>query len=495
MTTQDSPRTAPGRGKGAAGSGAAGTAGAADPRRWYALVVIALAQLMVALDATIVSIALPSAQADLGASDAGRQWVITAYTLAFGGLLLLGGRLADYAGRRRTFLVGLVGFAASSALGGAAQDFGTLVAARGLQGAFGALLAPSALSLLAVTFTDGRERGKAFGIYGAIAGSGGALGLVLGGLLTDSLSWRWCLFVNVPVAVVTVLGARALLPRGGGTGLRGLDLPGAVLATAGLTAVVFGCAQAAPWGWDSAGVLGSLAAGALLLAGFAVRQARFAQPLLPLWVLRDRSRTAAYLAVALTVAGMFGVFLFLTYDLQVVLAYSPVRAGTALLPLSGTVLVSSSGLASRMLPRVGPRVLMVPGLAVTAVALLMLSRLTVDSGYVAQVLPAEIVLGAGLGCVFVPAFNVATTGVGPREAGIASAVVNTSQQVGASVGTALLNTVATSATAAYAASHVGASRVEALVHGFSTGALVAAGLLAAAAVLAFVLLERPGDSA
>src|SRR5712691_4666337 len=286
-------------------------------RRWIALSFIALAQLMIALDATIVSIALPWAQRALGASDAQRQWVITAYTLAFAGLLLVGGRIADTFGRKRTFVIGLAGFALASAVGGSAATFGVLLAARAAQGAFAALLAPAALSLLAVTFTQPHERARAFALYGAIAGSGAALGLLLGGVLTQYFGWRWCLYVNIPIAVAAAVGGwRALGGNGGGHGQR-VDIPGVVFATGGLVALVYACTQAVSSGWGSGTVIGFLAASAVLLCAFVVREARTSAPLLPLQIVLDRNRGGAYLAVAFAIAGMFGAFLFLTYYLHV----------------------------------------------------------------------------------------------------------------------------------------------------------------------------------
>ena len=461
-----------------------------DPRRSLALVCISLAQLVIALDATIMNIALPTAQTALAISDADRQWVITAYTLAFGGLVLLGGRIADLAGRRRTFLIGLLGFAAASALGGAALNLGMLIGARAAQGAFGALLAPTALSLLAVTFQDARERARAFAVYGAIAGGGAAVGLLLGGVLVQYLGWRWCLYVNVPIVLVAAAGGWLVLPRPAPADRERLDVPGALLASGGLLALVFACSRAVASGWTSAQVLALLTAAAALLGSFVLLESRVHQPLLPLRIVADRNRAGVYLSVALAVAGMLGLFLFLTYYLQVVLQYSPVAAGLAFLPLSAAVLFSSQVFASRLLPHVPPRALIVPGLLVAAGAMALLSQLTPTSGYMSHVLPAEILLGLGMGCVFVPAFSVATQGVAPRETGVASAVVNTAQQVGGSVGTALLNTIAASATAAYVAAHPGPGP-EGLVHGFTVAAIWAAGMLATAAVLAALLVVAP----
>jgi EmrB/QacA subfamily drug resistance transporter len=465
----------------------------AGSRRWLTLVFAALAQLMIALDATIMNIALPSAQHALGFSDANRQWVITAYALTFGGLLLLGGRIADRFGRRRAFLVGLGGFAAASALGGVAANLGMLITARALQGAFAAVLAPTILSTLAMTFTEPRERAKAFAVFGAIAGSGGALGLVLGGLLADSLGWRWCLYVNLPIALAAATGGSLLLADGRSGHRPRLDLPGALLATGGMVAVVYACGQASTRGWGSAGVLGPLTVGAALLALFTLVEARVADPLLPLRLLRDRNRAGVYLSVSAAVAGMLGLFLFLTYYLQVVLGYSPVRTGLAFLPLSAAVFLSSQTVGARLLPRVPPRTLIVPGLTVAAVSMVLLTRLTIDAPYVTAVLPAEILLGLGMGCVFVPAINTATQRIDRRDMGVASAVVNASMQVGGSIGIALLNTLASGATLRHLASHphTALAGSQALVHGYTVAAAWAGGILAASAVLAAVLINAP----
>jgi EmrB/QacA subfamily drug resistance transporter len=467
---------------------------AAGSRRWMALVVISLAQLMVALDATVINIALPSAQHALHISDTERQWVITAYTLAFGGLLLLGGRLADAYGRKRVFLTGLAGFAVASAAGGAAPGFGALLAARAAQGAFAALLAPTALSLLALTFTEPRDRAKAFAVFGAIVGTGGAVGLLAGGVLTEYAAWRWCLLVNVPVAAVAFLGGLAVLPgmAGGAAQARSrLDVPGAFLVTAGLVPVVYGFSQAAQKGWGSASVAGALAGGAALLALFVLAESRVRAPLLPMRIVFDRNRGGSYLTVALTVIGLYGMFLFLTYYFQVVLGYSPARAGLAFLPMSVAVLFSSTVIARRFLPRVPPRLLIVPGLLVAAAGMATLTRLQVDASYVSHVLPGELLLGLGLGCVFVPAISTATSGVGPRDAGIASATANTAQQIGASIGTALLNTIAAGSTAAYLAAraHAGPAGAAGLVHGYATASAWASGILVCTAVAAAFLIN------
>ncbi|MEU5598919.1 MFS transporter [Streptomyces sp. NPDC020298] len=465
-----------------------------DPRRWWGLVIIALAQLMVVLDATIVNIALPSAQHDLGMSDGNRQWVITAYTLAFGGLLLLGGRIADLVGRKRTFVIGLVGFAAASALGGAATTSGMLFGARALQGAFAAVLAPSALSLLTTTFTDPKERGKAFGIYGALAGSGSAIGFIVGGLLTEYLNWRWCLYVNVPIAIIAVIGALALLhDRPGHAGAR-LDVPGALLGCGGLVAVVYGFSEAEPRGWTDPLVLALFAGGLLLLTVFVWWQSRAPMPLLPLHIVKDRNRAGCFLTMALATIGMFGLFLFMTYYLQVILGYSPVRTGLGFLPLTAAIIIGSTQISARLLSRVAPRALMVPGMILAAGGMLVLTRMTVHSDYATEILPALLLMGLGMGLTFMPVFATATAGVAPQDSGVTSATVNTSQQVGGSIGTALLNTVATTSSTAYITAHLHNPAQKAtvipagIVHGYTTAIWWAAGIMLLAGLVAGLMV-------
>lgn len=465
-------------------------------RRWIALLFICLAQLMIVLDVTIVNIALPSAQRALGISDANRQWIITGYTLAFGGLLLLGGRIADYGGRRRVFLVGLFGFAGASALGGAAPGFTVLLMARACQGAFGALLAPAALSLIAVIFTRPAERAKAFGIFGAVVAGGGAIGLIVGGLLTQYLNWRWCLYVNVPIAFIAALGWHFLPVDRRAAGRARFDIPGVVLAVCGLVAVVYGCSRADSDGWSSASVIGLLAGGVVLLGAFAVVESRVAHPLLPLRVVMNRTRASAYFAVAVSVIASFGLLLFLSYHLQVVMGYSPVRAGVAFLPMTAAIGVSAGGISSRLLPRVPPRVLLVPGQLLAAAGLTLLAGLDAGSSYAGGILPGQLLVGFGLGLVMAPSMNYATYEVAPSDAGIASATVNTSLQIGGSVGIALLNTIATSATADYLASaHTKNPAVikDGLVRGFTHGFITAAAILAVSAMIVAVLMnaKRP----
>jgi EmrB/QacA subfamily drug resistance transporter len=476
-----------------AGSERAGPAGVAagSARRWWILGVVGLAQLMVVLDATIVNIALPSAQRALGFSNADRQWVVTAYALAFGGLLLLGGRLSDLVGRRRMLIIGLVGFAAASAVGGAATSFAVLVIGRGAQGAFGALLAPAALSTLTVTFTDPAERGRAFGVYGAIAGAGGAVGLLLGGLLTEYLSWRWCLYVNVILAVIAVAGAVRLLaaqPRDPGVRI---DWPGTVLVAAGLVAVVYGLAEADTAGWGAPTTLALLAAGVVLLAAFVLVERRVQHPLLPLWIVMDRFRGGAYLAIGLSAVGVFGIFLFLTYYLQLTLAYSPVKSGLAFLPMVAAIVAASTISSGLLMPRVGPRPLITAGLLIAAGGLsLLAAQLGLHTSYLGWILPALLLVGAGLGLVFGCALNAATYGTGAEDAGVASALVNTNQQVGGSIGTALLNTLAASALTSYVLAHGHSPLALALaaVHSYVVGFWVSAAILAASAVVCGLVL-------
>ncbi|MFF4379480.1 MFS transporter [Kitasatospora sp. NPDC001547] len=474
----------------------------ADHRRWWALAVIATAQLMIVLDITIVNIALPSAQRDLGISDADRQWVITAYTLAFGGLLLLGGRLGDLFGRKRVFTVGLLGFALASAVGGAAAGPAMLFGARALQGAFGALLAPSALGLLSTTFSDPRERSTAFGIFGAIAAGGSAIGFIAGGLLTEYLDWRWCLFVNVPIAAVTAFAAFSVLPRdhvAKGRRTR-LDLPGALLGCGGLLAIVYGTSEAVTRGWGDGLVLGPLLLGVVLLALFVLVERRTAHPLLPLHIVADRNRGGGALSIGLAMVGMFGTFLFLTYYLQAIKHFSPIVSGLSFLPMTVAIVLSSTGFAARMMTRVPSRNLVGPGLLLAAGGMAWLTQMRVDSAWAAMVLPAELLIGFGMGLVFMPAMSLATLGVAPNEAGAASATINSAQQVGGSVGTALLNTVAASATASFLATRVAADpavQAQGAVHGYVVATWVATGVLALAALVAVLMIDHrpaPGEA-
>lgn len=480
--------------------------GAADPNRWKALVFIALAQLMVVLDATIVNIALPSAQQDLGISDGNRQWVVTAYALAFGGLLLFGGRIADLWGRKRAFVVGLAGFAAASALGGAATNEAMMFGARALQGVFGALLAPAALSLLAVMFTDAKERAKAFGIYGAIAGGGGAVGLILGGFLTEYLDWRWTFFVNIPFAVVAAAGAWFVIREPeGGRNRSSLDIPGVILSTLGLVALVYGFTRAESDGWSDTVTVAMFVASAVLLAAFVFVESKVKAPLLPLRVVTERNRGGVYLSLGLAIIAMFGLFLFLTYYLQIVKGYSPVKTGFAFLPMIAGMITGSTQIGARLMTRVAPRLLMGPGFLVAALGMLLLTQLEIGSSYAALLLPAMLLLGLGMGTAFMPAMSLSTQGVKPQDAGVASAMVNTSQQVGGAIGTALLNTIAASATTSYIADHIAGAgsrsqqqlvQLEGMVQGYTSAIWFAVGILVAAAAIALTLVNagRPGGT-
>jgi EmrB/QacA subfamily drug resistance transporter len=471
----------------------------ADPhhdRRWLILAILGIAQLMVVLDATIVNIALPSAQQDLGFGDSDRQWIITAYALAFGSLLLLGGRLGDLFGRKWVFIAGLIGFAVASAVGGAAQSFGMLVTARAAQGVFGALLAPAALSLLATTFTEPAERNKAFGVFGAIAGSGAAVGLLLGGILTETLDWRWCLYVNLIFAVIAAVGAFLYMVNQAHPDKPRLDLPGTVTASAGLFALVYGFSHAEQSSWGDATTVGFLVAGVALLVAFVAIEARVKHPLLPLRVALDRDRGGSYIAMGLSAIAIFGVFLFLTFYLQGNLGFTPIQTGLAFLPMSAVIMLSATISQTQLLPRVGPRPLIGAGLALGAAGMVYLTGIGVDSSYWTHVLPGLIIMGLGLGNVFAPAISSATLGVEPSDAGVASAMVNVMQQVGGSIGTALLSTLAASATTDAIADGAGAKATadvvaQAAVHGYTTAFYWSAAIFAVAAVVCTALL-RPG---
>jgi EmrB/QacA subfamily drug resistance transporter len=472
-----------------------------DRCRWLILGTVSLAQLMVVLDIAIMNIALPSAQHTLGFTTADRQWVLTAYALAFGSLLLFGGRLGDLIGRKTMFLAGALGFAAASAAGGAATSFGMLVAARATQGAFGALLAPAALSILSTTFSDPRERGKAFGVYGAIVGAGGAIGLVLGGILTEYLSWRWCLYVNLFFAGLAVIGAVVLLKnQRARTPRPRLDLPGAALVSASMFSLVYGFSNAANHNWGTPSTYAFLAAGVALLAAFVFWQARAASPLLPPRVVLDRNRGGAYLAVLIVGVGMFGIFLFLTYYMQQTLGYSPVVSGVAFLPVIAMVVLAANLSNVMLMPRLGPKPLVTAGMLLAAGGLVWLTRIGMHSGYATAVLGPLIVAGLGFGFTVAPSMNTGTFGVAPQDAGVASATLNTGQQVGGSIGTSLLNTIFAGAVAHYLTSHLSPATLVhghparpltemSLIHGYTVGFWVAAAIFGAGALICGTLLR------
>ena len=456
-----------------------------DPNRWRTLFVVAISQLMVVLDSSIVNIAIPSAKADLGITDANQQWVITAYTLAFGSLLLLGGRIGDFMGRKRIFIVGLAGFAAASALGGIASSQELLFSARALQGVFGALLAPSALAIISVTFTVPKERAKAFGVIGAISGGGAAIGLILGGVLTEYFSWRWCLGVNVPIAVIAGLLAFFYVKESKADGDRSYDVPGVITATAGLFSLTYGFNQAATSGWTDNKTLTFLGAAVLLLVAFVVIEKNVANPLMPLRVVTERNRGGSYLGSLIVGAGLFSMFLFLGLYLQTILGYSPLRSGFAFLPFTFGI-IAFAGVASVLLPKVGPKPLMVPGLIAAGLGLLFMTRITPETAYATHVLPALLIMSSGMALVFIPLTTTALHGVGNHDTGVASAMINTSQQIGGSLGTALLNTVAATAATTYIASNQAmGDKVQAfgITHGFTVAFTVSAGLLFVGAVV------------
>jgi EmrB/QacA subfamily drug resistance transporter len=460
-------------------------------RRWLILAVIGIAQLLVVLDVTIVNIALPSAQHDLGFSDDSRQWVITAYALSFGGLLLLGGRIGDLFGRKWTFIAGLIGFAGASAVGGAAQSFGMLVAARAVQGVFAAMLAPAALSLLATTFTDPAERGKAFGVYGAIAGAGGAFGLLLGGALTELLDWRWCMYVSIAFATPAAFGGLRLLHHVPAPARPRLDVPGTLAASSGVFALVFGLSRAETDGWGDPVTIGFLAASAVLLVAFVALQRRVRHPLLPLPVVADRDRGGSFVAIATAGAGIFGLMLFLTFYLQTTKGMTALETGLAFLPLNLSAIAAATVVGARVLERTGPRPLVPAGMASAAVGMALLTRIGVDTGYASHVLPSLILIGVGFGTITMSAFSTATLGVALRDSGVVSAMASTSQQIGGSIGAALLSTLAASAATAYVTEHGPAADAlrRAAVEGYVTAFRVAAAIFVVGAVVTGGLLR------
>ena len=461
-----------------------------EPNRWAVLALLSVAQLMVVLDATIVTVALPSAQRALHFSNESRQWVVTAYALAFGSLLLVGGKVGDLFGRKWALIVGLVGFSAASAVGGLAQSFGVLVAARATQGVFAALLAPAALSLLTVTFAGTEDWAKAFGIFGAVAGGAGALGLLLGGVLTQVLSWRWCLYVNLVIAVPTTIVALRLLVNHRPPERARVDIPGVLTWTSGLFALVFGFSNAETHGWGATATVVALIASPLLLTAFVLIERSVEHPLMPLHIVWDRARGGSYAALFVTGAGVFAVFLFLTYFMQVNLAFSPLKTGLAFLPLTVVLVITSTTVQTRLIGRTGVKPLVLVGMALGVVGMLLFTQLTPASGYGTGVLPGLLVIGVGMGCIFAPTFSAATLGVPPNEAGIASAMVNTSQQIGGSVGTSLLSTIYATAVTSYLTSHprVPGLAPAAQVHGDTTAFWWAAGIFGLGFLLAVAIL-------
>jgi EmrB/QacA subfamily drug resistance transporter len=465
-----------------------------EPNRWAVLALLGVAQLMVVLDATVVNIALPSAQHALHFSTDSRQWIITAYALTFGSLLLVGGKLGDLFGRKWTLIGGLLGFSLASVLGGLAQSFGMLVAARALQGAFGALLAPSALGLLTVTFQGSADRAKAFGIFSAIAAGGGSLGLLLGGVLTQTISWRWSLYVNLVIALPAAVVAFRLLHNQRQEHRSRIDVPGVAAASGGLFALVYGFSNAETSSWSDPVTIIALAASAVLLTSFIAIERRVANPLLPLHIVWDRARGGAYATIALAGSAVFAVFLFLTYYMQQNLGFSPLATGVAFLPMTAMIVVTATTVQTRVLPRTGAKPLVMAGMALGLLAMILLSRVTAHGSYVTHVLPGLMLTGVAMGLIFAPAFSTATLGVPSSEAGIASAMVNTSQQVGGSVGTALLSTIFAGAAASYASVHAHAAGLAgaASIHGYTTAFEWAAALFGVGLLVALLILPTDG---
>ncbi|WTJ79329.1 MFS transporter [Kitasatospora sp. NBC_01539] len=441
LSTPSPPKAGPGRSKG------------------ITLAVIAGSQLMVVLDATIVNIALPQIKGDLGFSDTTLSWVINAYTLTFGGLLLLGGRLGDILGRRRVFIVGALLFGFASLLGGFAQDSTLLLAARALQGLGGAICSPTAFALIASNFEEGPDRNRAFGVFSAVAGSGAAIGLLAGGLLTQYLDWRWVFFVNVPIAVLIAIAAPRYIKESERRPGR-FDLPGALTSTVGLVALVYGFIRAASDGWTERLTLGSFALGAVLVAAFVVIERRTAQPITPLHLFRNRNRTGGLIMMLCLAAAMFGIFFYITIFVQTVIGYSPLKAGFAFLPISGAIIVAAQ-IASVFQAKLGPKVFMAGGAALVAVGLTWLTQLKADSGYVDGILGPTVIFGFGMGLIFVPVMLIAVAGVSDHETGAASGLLNSVQQIGGALGLSILTTVFSTAAK---------SKATELVPGFLKGA-------------------------
>ncbi|MEJ0014479.1 MAG: MFS transporter [Actinomycetota bacterium] len=467
-----------------------------DPNRWQALIVIAIASLMIVLDRSIINLALPSAQKALHISNANRQWVVTAYSLSFGALLLLGGRVADYVGRKKIFIIGLIGFALASAIGGFATNQGELFAARGLQGVFGALLAPASLSLINLTFTVPKERARAFGVYGAISAGGAAIGLIMGGLLTEYANWRWCLFVNVPIALIAIALAFPNLHESKAKGDNKYDIPGAVTVTLGLVSLVYGFSQAADNGWANIHTYPYFIIAAFFIAAFFIIEVQVKSPLLPMRVLAERNRAGSYIGSLLVGVGMFAMFLFLSIYMQSFLHYSPVKSGLAFLPFSAGVVIGA-GVSSQLLPKIGPRPLMVGGMILATIGILLFTRITPTSGYLSTLLAPMVIMSFGMALYFIPSGSTGLHNSGAHDSGVASAMINTSQQIGGSLGSALLNTIAISSAATFVTSHASLGAKAAIygqVHGFATTFKWGAGFLLASAIISAIMINTGKDS-
>jgi EmrB/QacA subfamily drug resistance transporter len=467
---------------------------ASDARPWLVLVLVCLAQFMVVLDATIVNVALPSIQRDLDFSASSLQWVVNAYTLVFGGFLLLGGRAADLIGRRRLFLAGVVLFSCASLLCGLATSSGWLVGARALQGLGAALVSPAALSIVINTFADGPARTKALSVWAAIAVGGGAVGLLLGGILTEYLAWEWIFFVNVPIGALALVLSARYVPESRASGeRRGFDLAGAVSVTAGLMLLVFGIVKAQDYGWGSGRTLGILAGAAALLVAFVVIELRSAHPLVRLGIFRIRSLASANGVMLAVAGGLFAMFFFASLYTQEVLGFTPVEAGLAFLPLTAGI-VGASVAAQQLIARLGVRAVVIAGMVLATVGLVLLAFVSPDGSYVADLLPGILVMSIGLGLTFVPLTLIATTNVQPDDAGLASGLFNTSQQVGGALGLAILSTLAANRTEnvigdlGHAPTSV--EQTSALVDGFQVAFAAGAGLTALGVILIAVLVRR-----
>jgi len=443
------------------------------------------------IDSTVTNIAAPSIVDGIGGGDGLIKWLGASYALALGVLLVIGGRLGDKYGQRRLFLIGMTGFVLASGAAGLATGPGVMVTARVLQGAFGALLAPAALSLMTVTFADSPDRPKAFGIFAAVATSGASVGLLLGGALTDALSWRWCLYVNLVIAIPAALLALRVIVNDGHPAPPRIDWLGAVLACGGLFALVFGFSEAERESWEAATTVVSLVAAAVLLTAFVFTQRRVTSPLLPLHIVWDRARGGAYASIAIAASSMFAVFLFLTYFMQANLGYSPLRTGVGFLPMTLMIVIVAPTIQTKVLPRFGVRPIITTGMALGLLSMLLFfTRLEPSSTYAADLLPGLVMIGIGMPCVFAPCFATATLGVHRHDAGVASAMVNTSQQVGGAVGTAVLSTIFTHAAADWAATHTAtvSSAADAAVHGYTAAFSFAAVLFGIGFIVAALIL-------
>jgi EmrB/QacA subfamily drug resistance transporter len=461
---------------------------------WVVLVLVCLAQFMVVLDATIVNVALPSMQSDLGFSQTSLQWVVNIYTLVFGGFLLLGGRAGDLFGRKRLFIAGVAVFTVASAIDGLSTSPGMLIAARALQGLGAALVSPAALSIVTTTFAEGRDRARALGVWSAIAVGGGAIGLILGGILTEYLSWRWNFFVNLPVGVATILLSLRFVPDSrASVERRGFDLAGAVTVTGGLMLIVYGLVGATDHGWGSTRTLGILAAGLALLAAFVWVERRSAHPLVRLSIFRQRWITAANATMLAVAGGIFAVFFFASLYVQDVLNFTPVEAGLGFLPLTAAIILAA-GLAQRLVVQIGVKPVALTGMSIAAVGLVLLSFISVGGSYAVDVLPGLVVLGLGLGLTFVPLTLIATSGIQADDAGLASGLFNSSQQVGGALGLAILSTLAahytTSSLQGAGAGPTPHEQAVAAVSGYQAAFLAAAGLMALGVILVATLVRR-----